>query len=159
PDPIDIVLFFHGDKQKWSTIWDYWKPGSVHDIALRQAINDAGKSVVLIAPTMGRKPGASGKMTGSLDEPGGADDLLDDVRDFLQAKVPQYKKRPAVGRICLAAHSGGGETMLRQTMLMKKYAPNIRACWGFDCTYGFTHTSPNADNWITWAMFHRNVEH
>lgn len=161
PSTIDVILFFHGNKQSWNTIQDYWKPGNSHFIALREAINEAGKQVVLIAPTMGGYPGQSGNMTGTLDEHGkSADDLLDDAMLYMSLWMPQYKGKatPKVGKVVLSAHSGGGETLLRQTMLMSKYAANIRACWGFDCTYGWAATSPNVDNWIKWARFHGNVD-
>jgi hypothetical protein len=164
PSTIDVVLFFHGNKQQWSTIQDYWMPGGVHHIRLRQDVNDSGKQVILVAPTMGSNPGWSGDMTGDLDTKG-ADDLLDDVMVILAGWDPHYinKDLPKVGSIALAAHSGGGETLLRQTMLMKKYRGNIRACWGFDCTYDWAAirklgTGSNAENWIQWAVSRGDVE-
>src|SRR5262249_38403138 len=122
PSTIDVVIFFHGNKQQWNTIQDFWKPKNGHDITLREDVNSSGKKVVLIAPTMGDLPGYSGNYTGALDQSGkSADLLLDNVRDYMKQKVPQYKDRkPEIGNIVLAAHSGGGETLLRQTLLMSR---------------------------------------
>lgn len=158
---LDVVLFFHGDKQGWRTVQDFWMPGNSHFIALREAINDSGKKLVLIAPTMGYDPDVSGNQTGTLDEHGkSADMLLDDVMLFMSLQMPQYqgKPLPKVGKIIMAAHSAGGQTMLRQTMMMRKYIANIRGCWGFDCTYDWHTTRPNVDNWIKWARFRGDVD-
>ncbi len=165
PDTVDVILFFHGDKQSWKTIQDYWKlKGNKHGIKLRQAINEAGKPVVLVAPTLGSNPGWSGRMTGDLDK-GGADDLLDQVLLNVGGTVPKYfyRKTPELGRLALAAHSGGGETLLQQSQLIQKYRKNIKAVWGFDCTYNWKairnlNIGSNAEVWVQWALSRGDVD-
>jgi hypothetical protein len=60
PRELDVILFFHGNKQGlWDTINQYWH-GDIWNITLRENVNDSGKNAVLVAPTMGLKPGFGG---------------------------------------------------------------------------------------------------
>src|SRR5262249_24780466 len=80
PDKINLTLYFHGPKAgEFKPINEYWS-GRLHNIRLREDVNDAGKQAVLIAPTMGAQPG-SGVNTdmGIFANPGGADDFLAQV--------------------------------------------------------------------------------
>ncbi len=57
PRELDVILFFHGNKQGlWKTINQYWH-GDIMNITLRENVNDSGKNAVLVAPTMGDVPG------------------------------------------------------------------------------------------------------
>src|SRR5689334_8054217 len=51
PPVVDVILFFHGTKQGWKTVQDFWAPGNGHGIHLRQSLNAAKRSAILVAPT------------------------------------------------------------------------------------------------------------
>lgn len=137
PDTFNVVLYFHGHKLfQFKTINQYWA-GQLHDIRLRHDINETGKQVVLIAPTMGEYPGSVlNAGMGIFKQPGGGDDFLAEVRRWIGKHVPQYaakKVTPAIGKIVLAGHSGAGGILAQQVKTMKS---PICEVWGFDSMYG-----------------------
>ena len=87
-----------------------------------------------------------------------ADEFLKKVVAFIAARVktdpfnwqgtkPSTETKDStgmsIGKLILAAHSGGGSPML-QMARTAKFA-KVRECWGFDSMYG----SP--DQWVGWA--------
>src|ERR1044071_1764427 len=133
---VDLIIYLHGHKirsgeSNSATIADIWKRP---EFRLREELNNSGKEVILVAPTLGPKSGAS-KLA---NEQFGLDWYADQIIKGLIARGP-YKgasQQLFVGSIILACHSGGGVPM-RQLAQMKnhRYAKNIIEFWGFDCLY------------------------
>ena len=135
---MDVILYFHGWKDgefaKVKTIDYYWS-GRFQDINLREDVNTSGKSVVLILPMLGDKPGSVQTADmGVFRNPGAGDDFLEEVRTWIGQYVPQYKgQKPTVRNVILAGHSGGGVILDIQARSMKA---NVCEVWGFDSLYG-----------------------
>ncbi len=137
PGEIDVILYFHGFKQgKFTNINEYWS-GRLLGIRLREDVNSAGKRVVLIAPTLGERPGSRdhGDMR-LFAQPGGGDAFLAEVVRWIGKYVPEYTGRsvtPSVRKVVLAGHSGAGVILNTQAWSM-----NTPICevWGFDSLYG-----------------------
>ena len=135
PGEINVILYFHGHKAKeFKTINQYWI-GKLHNLYLREMINDTGRQAVLIAPTMGAAPGSGiNKDMGIFANPGGADGFLAEVVRWIVKYVPQYKNKSLrIGNIVLAGHSGAGGILSQQVRTMQ--AP-LCEVWGFDTMYG-----------------------
>ena len=154
---LDLLVYFHGlpepcggnDSDK---IWHFWRNEHFH---LREWVNDSNKNVVLVAPRLyGGKAGLQLDMA--------ADEFLKEVVACIEARVKKepfnwqatiqptsYKTtditiRMTIGKLILAAHSGGGTAMLHFAQTAK--SPKVNECWGFDSMYG----SP--DKWVDWAQ-------
>lgn len=136
----DIVLWLHGhkgDSNRRLTIDQYWNASRVHYGAFREGVNDSGRNIVLVAPTLGARSEA-----GTLVKAGGLDRFLAQVLGVLGQGVPS-----ALGNLILACHSGGGSPMRRIAGGSDKALANLRECWGFDCTYNGGDDS----FWADWA--------
>jgi len=147
PDKFNVILYFHGHKQgDFKTINQYWA-GKLHNIRLRHDVNESGKQVVLIAPTMGESPGSAlNADMGIFRDPGGADGFLAEVARWIRKYVPQYIAKgvtPGIGNIVLAGHSGAGAILSQQAKTMKSHICEV---WGFDSMYaqGYTGTGRQA---------------
>lgn len=166
PCTMNVIVYFHGHKGGgFKTINQYWK-GNVHGIRLRENINASGKQVVLIAPTMGERPGSLlNKDMGIFREPGAGDAFLSEVANWIGKYVPQYATRkvtPTIGNIVLAGHSGAGGILSQQAKTMKS---RICEVWGFDSMYGqgyedAAQTKPIdvSGNWRETAAAHHQLE-
>lgn len=137
PNKINVILYFHGHKAgEFSTINEYWN-GNLHNIRLREDINATGKQAVLIAPTLGAKPGSGlNSDMGIFRNAGAADDFLAEVVKWIGKYVPQYvakKQVPEIGNLVLAGHSGAGGILSQQ---VKTMSTPICEVWGFDTMYG-----------------------
>src|SRR4029077_18524799 len=130
------------------TINEYWnnqkaytkKHEFIHDgLHLREDLNASGKRAVLIAPTLGPKPGSRHVADmGIFAKPTGGDEFLAEVVQWIVKYVPQYADRipkvtPKIGKLVLAGHSGAGVILLT---LAKGMKTPICEVWGFDSTYG-----------------------
>jgi hypothetical protein len=151
---IDVILFFHGNKQGlWHHINDYWH-GDVRQITLREDLNASGKNALLIAPTMGATPGYGGIHNADLGifaRLGGGNCFLDHVMHWLgkyDAHYADKKMIPHVRRVVLAGHSGGGNPIHAQMESMKA---RICEIWAFDIVYG------NVDDWVAFAHCNDNI--
>jgi hypothetical protein len=144
---VDVILFFHGNKQGlWKYISDYWL-GGVRGIRLREDVNDAQKNVLLVAPTMGNKPGESWDTpdVGIFKDPGMGNCFLDHVMAWLGNYETRFnKKTPEVRRLVLAGHSGGGVPIHHQRDSMKAKLCEI---WHFDTV---------VQDAVGWANFARS---
>lgn len=145
---VDLILYFHGYKlygyNSRMSIDSYWNKARVPYFPLREGLNDVGKNISLVAPTLGPKSQA-----GWLLRPNGLDRYLDQVLQALMNHGP-YKgsaQSPRIGNIVLACHSGGGSPMRRLALSTQRYSPHIRECWGFDCLYN----AGDPDLWATWV--------
>jgi uncharacterized protein YcbK (DUF882 family) len=165
---VDLILYLHGYKSGYpgddASIDAYWDSSKFPFFALREGVNQSGKNVILVAPTLGPKSQA-----GNLVKPGWFDKYLDTVMAALKAHGP-YKndaKIPAVGKIILACHSGGGSPMRQLAFGNDRYTRNNIECWGFDSLYvGIKKDDSQlvkdrkvnslANAWANWAGSHRN---
>jgi hypothetical protein len=150
---LDLLVYFHGlptpcGGQASDKIWDFWRSSTFR---LREWVNKSGKNVVLVAP---RLRGDEGGL--HLDM--AADEFLKQVVAWIAARVKtdpfnwqgtntstetKDSTGMSIGKLILAAHSGGGSPMLLMARTAK--FAKVRECWGFDSMYG----SP--DTWVDWA--------
>jgi hypothetical protein len=144
---LNMILYLHGHTSDYPgdgvPIDGYWDGKKHPFFDLRKGVNNSGKNVILVAPTLGPRSQA-GALTLWPDA------YLDQVMLALMAHGP-YKGsslRPIYANIILACHSGGGSPMRRIALSNNRYTANIRECWGFDCLYG---GSSETTEWITWA--------
>jgi peptidoglycan hydrolase-like protein with peptidoglycan-binding domain len=141
----DLIIYLHGFKTSSTlTIEGYWNSSRFPHFALREGLNDAGKNVVLVAPTLGAR-----SQPGWLTNPGGFDKYVDQVLAALAAHGPHKEAGivPRAGNIILACHSGGGLRMRQLALSGAGYAGQIKECWGFDCTYN----RGDDTQWAAWA--------
>ncbi len=135
PSTINVILYFHGFKLgRFKHIDGYWK-GDM-DVWLREDINRSGKPVVLIAPTLGAKPGSENIADMGVFASGpGADDFLAEVARWIGRYVPQYANKPSpkIGKVAIAGHSGAGVILNTLARDMRTLPCEV---WGFDSTYG-----------------------
>lgn len=156
PNVIDVILYFHGFKQgKFSYINEYWS-GRLMGIRFREDIVSAGKRLVLIAPTLGERPGSATESDMRVfAQAGGGDGFLDEVRRWIGKYVPEYTSRsvtPTISRVVLAGHSGAGLILYNQAFSMTS---PIREVWGFDSLYG--GESLAVGGWLTLARMRPDV--
>lgn len=151
---VDLIVYFHGHKipsglSTRGTISEYWK--RPRPFLLREAVNDSGKNVVLVAPTLGIYSQA-----GKLTSPNSFDMYVDGILQVLAKSGPYAGGNfmPVVGNIVLACHSGGGKVMRRLVQMTHRYSNKIRECWGFDCLYD----SCDAAVWRQWALGNSNLK-
>jgi hypothetical protein len=121
-DPVDIILYLHGIHAP--KIQEVTKARK-----LRAIIDDTGKGVVFVAPTLG-----DNSEIGNLKNTAVAVAYLDQVRQFLVDYGP-YTSVPKLNNLILAAHSGGGFGM-RTIASALDGTITIPEAWGFDCLYG-----------------------
>ena len=147
---VDVILYFHGNKQgDFKTINEYWN-GNLHSIQLREDLNGAGKSALLIAPTLGENPGhglTGNDDLGNFGKPGTGTAYLDEVMDWLGKYEPRYAQNcvtPRVRKVILAGHSGGGNPIHLQMDSMKA---KVCETWCFDVVYG------EVSDWIRFAFY------
>lgn len=143
--PIDLILYLRGHHKgsPRQTIKEYWNRQRFPHFAFREGINDSGKNVVLVAPTLG-----PASQSGRLLRPGGLDRYLDQVLAALSRYGPVANALPEIGTIILACHSGGGYPMRQLATMPQRYTTRIRECWGFDCLYN----TGDEQIWMKWAQ-------
>jgi len=162
--PINVIVYFHGHKLgEFKTINQYWS-GNIHNIRLREDVNASGKNVVLIAPTMGEKPGSGlNADMGIFRNAGAGDEFLAEVARWIGKYVPQFNKTtPEIGKIVLAGHSGAGGILSQQAKTMKSQVSEV---WGFDSMYGqgwldkaHTKAIDVSGNWIKTAQQRQTID-
>jgi hypothetical protein len=141
---LDLIVYFHGllDRCGGSasdTVEQYW---SNPHFRLRDWVNDSKKNVVLVVP---RLSFWDEKTRSKLGMDG--DDFLTRVKEVVAAQLKKdpfnWKGGTTIRTIYLAAHSGGGTTMLwlARTLTVGK----VPECWGFDSMYS------NPQEWVNWA--------
>lgn len=131
PQPqVDLILYLHGFKRHPSLQIDGYLDGRRYPWPLREGLNESRKNAILVAPTLGPH-----SQTGRLTGRGGFDAYLDQVMSALAAHGPHNGQTPQPGNIILSCHSGGGLPMRSLALSGQRYTPQIKECWGFDCTY------------------------
>jgi hypothetical protein len=153
PPAIDVILYFHGFKLgEFSYINEYWS-GHLHDIHFREDINLSGKSVVLIAPTLGPRPGgADDSDMGPFASGSGGDQFLAEIVRWIGKYVPQFASRcatPSIRNLVLAGHSGAG--VILQKLAWGMETP-IKQIWGFDSMYGSETKAERENKKITYHV-------
>jgi hypothetical protein len=140
----DVILYLRGHHKgnPRETIKEYWNQQKSPHWAFREGINNSGKNVILIAPTLG-----PASQAGKLLSPGGFDRYLEQVLAALSTHLFQSRRSPDIGNIILACHSGGGSPMRQLASAGQRYTARIRECWGFDCLYN----PCDEQTWMNWA--------
>jgi hypothetical protein len=140
---LDLIVYFHGlldrcDGSGSDSIKEYW--ANKH-FRLREWVNDGKKNVVLVVPRLFERDKTGSKLGMK------GDDFLTKVQAVVGERVKtdpfNWAGGVKVRNVILAAHSGGGLTMLRlaQTVTVGK----VRECWGFDSMYQLPQ------EWVNWA--------
>jgi hypothetical protein len=134
PGSVDVILYLHGNKdpakghldKSIRTIWNH----SQYPLRKLFEANKKNSNTVLVAPTLGAKAFTSRGILGKKD---GAIDFMDKVMDALYRYGP-HGSVPGVGKVYLAAHSGGGYYLKKLVgFYEEKYG--VAECWAFDCLY------------------------
>ena len=143
---VDVILFFHGNKQgNFTNVDRYWHKHP-SNINLREDLNASKKMAILVVPTMGENPGHGG--SDNLDlfrQPGAAACYLQHVLQWLvkyDTNFPDRESPPAIRKLVLAGHSGGGFPIILQMAALKEMIDEI---WCFDTIYG------DPDAWVNYA--------
>jgi peptidoglycan hydrolase-like protein with peptidoglycan-binding domain len=139
---VDLIVYLHGYKSNnpdWS-IDRYWQDPRW---PLREKLNESGKNVILVAPTVGPRAEADRLTTGN-----GFDRYLDMVMASLSTEGPYKGRTATVGNIIIAGHSGAGFYMKKLIGSNQQYVALIREGWGFDCMYN----TGDAIAWSNWVQ-------
>jgi subtilisin family serine protease len=152
---IDILLYLHGHKSgyvksgKDLPIDALWNRNQIPAFAFRELLNESGKDMILVAPTLGPLSQAGSLLTNK-----GFTQFIDQVLVAIAQYSTLYKGKepPQIQNIIMAAHSGGGIRMrsIAQLASSNLYAGLVKECWGFDCTY----TKDDPQVWHDWAAAH-----
>jgi hypothetical protein len=142
PGPnLDLIVYFHGllDRCGGSgsdTVEKYWTNPYFR---LRELVNAGKKNVVLVVPHLVSMDKTGSKL--GMDFTDFLSKVLGVVGDRIRTDPFNWVGHMGVRRVILAAHSGGGLTMLRwaQTDV------HVDECWGFDSMY----QAP--EEWVDWA--------
>jgi uncharacterized protein YcbK (DUF882 family) len=145
----DLIIYLHGHKAVHpgsnASIKAYLNYSKQPFFQLRETIGGSGKNVILIAPSLGPR-----SQYGSLVIE------FDAYMENIIAAINEYIIGPKkangkvdIGKIIIAAHSGGGAPMLAIANSGSKYANKINEFWGFDSLYQGGGQSDNS--WIAIA--------
>ncbi|HMP79362.1 MAG TPA: DUF2272 domain-containing protein [Pirellulaceae bacterium] len=140
---LNVILYLHGFKgnQTRTSIRSTWNAPRGPQAALREAVQASGRNVLFVAPTLGTRSSA-----GWLTTRGGLDRFLGMVIGGLANQIG-INMTPALARLVLACHSGGGKPMRDIAAAHNLVASRIRECWGFDSMYNRGHDR----FWAEWA--------
>jgi hypothetical protein len=109
--PTDVIIFLHGMTGTFpgecAQINDYWTATDLpqYNLRIREDVNDSGKNVILVAPTLGKSPNA---YTHTLSGKNGG---LDAYMDKVLAAINTYMFK----RNSRQAHSTSGILFCRHT--------------------------------------------
>ena len=136
--PYNILLYLHGHKKsRGLTIQEYLQD---RDFSLREFILASTKrNFLLVAPTLGDTSNY-----GLLGDGNSAVAYLEQVLNGVHAQLGGNGKRPDVGKIVLAGHSGAYRAM-GKLVGVPSLESKIKEVWCFDSTYGGGKT------WLDWA--------
>lgn len=133
---VDLIIYLHGWETNRAgkiicgrarTVTEYLQHPSFQ---LREIVRDGGKRAILVVPKLGghSEPGA-------LVRPGGFAAFVDRVLSSLAA-CGQWASAPSLGRLILAAHSGGGAAVGQIAAVNGELVANLTEVWMFDALYG-----------------------
>jgi hypothetical protein len=134
-DAADIIIYLHGHKISHpgaaASVKQYLNYSKQPYFNFAEAINNSGKNVIFVAPTLGPR-----SQYGNLVK------NFDDFIEQVLAAINQYvlidrglKGKLKMGRIIIAGHSGGGKGMLAIAYSNQIYAKQVNEFWGFDSLY------------------------
>jgi len=132
---VDLIVYFHGLLNRCGgsgsdTVEKYWNNKYFR---LREWMNNSKKNAVLVVPHLV----GFDKYYSKLGMEG--DDFLKNVLALIVERVKtepfNWTSSMSIRNIILAAHSGGGTTMVRLAQTIT--VGSVRACWGFDSFYAF----------------------
>ena len=153
---VDIVLYLHGHKNlkpgSEASMNEYWNGSRFPYFALREEVKSSEQNVVFVAPTLGPLSQA-----GDLPTAKGFDSFLSKVLAALKQHFAGRNARAEIqniGKIIIAAHSGGGSPMIRIAELKgSSNVSKIAECWAFDSMYG----EGVEGRWANWAASRPNA--
>jgi hypothetical protein len=133
---VDVIVYLHG--------WERTRNGAIicgqartieeylrgRHFPLREILRDSGKNAILVAPKLGTH-----SEPGTLVRPGAFTAFVDKVLLAL-ATCGAWSKPPVLGRLVLAAHSGGGAILGRITTINGELLEPLKEVWMFDALYG-----------------------
>src|SRR5690606_36817672 len=93
------------------------------------AFEQGGKNAVLAVPKLGHR-----SQSGSLTKPSGFAAWLEAVLEALATEGP-WPVKPELGRLVLAAHSGGGFQAVTLAEHLPEVDRDLRGVWMFDALY------------------------
>jgi peptidoglycan hydrolase-like protein with peptidoglycan-binding domain len=148
---VDLIVYLHGFERNRQgeiicgqarTIDEYLRG---RHFPLREILRDSGKNAILVAPKLGTH-----SEPGTLVRPGAFTAFVDKVLQAL-ATCGAWSKPPGLGRLVLAAHSGGGAPLGRITTINGELLEPLKEVWMFDALYGavvphwerFLHARPD----------------
>lgn len=141
----DVILYLHGHKTAHpgveASIREYLNYKNKSYFQLREAIKDSGKNIALVAPTLGPKS-RYGNLVDKFDVY--MDKVMSSFNEYLIRKRNLHGEFK-MGRLIIAAHSGGGAPMQAIVRSGQKYAKRIDELWGLDSWY------QSANSWIQFA--------
>lgn len=108
-----------------------WKPDP--RFTLREKVEESGKNLVLVVPSLDVACKA-GKLATHPDWY--VDRVLEEIGKTDGGKTA------TLGKLVIAAHSGGGLRMYEAVTALSTYKPNLVECWGFDCLYWYDDPKP-----------------
>ena len=148
---VDMIVYLHGHKKGMRnfandmSIDSYWNRAEVDSLfPLREALDQTGRNVILVAPTLGHTSRA-----GSLVHANGLDWYLDQVLEALRSHGPLGRDALHLGTLILAAHSGGGSVMRKLATSSSPCTANLKECWAFDAMYD----AVGSQQWARWASW------
>jgi hypothetical protein len=133
---VDLIVYLHGWETNRAgkiicgrarTISEYLRHSS---FPLREIVRDGGRRAILVVPKLGGH-----SEPGSLVRPGGFAAFIDRVLGSLSA-CGRWSSPPTLGRLVLAAHSGGGAGIGKIAAVNGELVANLTEVWMFDALYG-----------------------
>jgi hypothetical protein len=120
--PYNLLVYLHGTGMPPVENW----LASDARFPLREKVAASGKKLVLVVPSL-----TGDCHAGKLEKD--PDWYLDRVLQEIGAA--DGGPAATIGKLVIAAHSGGGIRMFEMTTGMVKYKSTLAECWGFDCLY------------------------
>jgi uncharacterized protein YcbK (DUF882 family) len=142
----DLIIYLHGHKAAHpgsnASIKAYLNYSKQPFFQLRETIGNSGKNVILVAPSLGPRS-QYGSLVIEFDAY--MENIIAAINEYIIAPKNANGK-VIIGKIIIAAHSGGGAPMLAIANSGSKYANKINEFWGFDSLYQGGGQSDNS--WI-----------
>jgi hypothetical protein len=146
-DETDVIIYLHGHlgghpgftekqgKPFSPSIKNYLNYSKKPYFNFRPIVNNSGKSVVFVAPTLGAWSNY-GQLATKFDD--FVEQIIAAINEYI-FKERRLKGQFKLGNIIIAAHSGGGAAMQDiGTQPKSQFAKQINAFWGFDSWYNST---------------------
>lgn len=155
---LTVLLWFHGHYVRDARFLFFEE-----ETKLLQALLDAKKNVLLVAPWLGWYQSDTQSNYNARVLGGGKttetylDQVLDALYDWYLSgliDIDLDTRPPArfqIADLYLAGHSGGGGGITSAVAALGGYKDKLRQIWGFDCLYG------SGETWYAWARAQKGV--